>query len=45
MKNDEQIRLQIEKDKALLLIIIGVLFIAIGIIEMIMFIEIARMWW
>lgn len=43
MKNYEKIRLQIEKDKALLLIVIGALFIVIGIIETIMFIRLAML--
>ena len=40
--SDEQIRLQIEKDKAVFLIIMGIVFIAIGIMYAIFFIELVK---
>ncbi len=40
--SDEQIKLQIEKDKALFLIVMGIFFIAIGIMYTIFFIELIK---
>lgn len=45
MKDYEEIKLQIEKDKALSLIIIGILFIVMGIIYLVMFIKMAQIWY
>lgn len=42
--DDEKNRLQIEKDKALFLIIIGIVFVVIGIMETAFFIELAKIW-
>lgn len=39
---ERRIRLQIEKDKALFMIIIGVVFIIIGITELIMWIKVLQ---
>lgn len=37
-KLEHKIRLQVEKDKALFMIVIGVMFVAIGAIEIIAFV-------
>lgn len=41
--DDEQIMLQIEKDNALFMIVTGIVFIAIGIMYAIFFIELVKM--
>ena len=43
MIDDEKIRLQIERDKALFLIVMGVFFIAMGVIWLILFAKIAML--
>lgn len=41
--DDEQIMLQIEKDNALFMIVMGIVFIVIGIMYAIFFIELVKM--
>ena len=43
MIDDEKIRLQIERDKALFLIVMGIFFIAMGVIGLILFTKIAML--
>ena len=45
MIDDEKIRLQIEKDKALLMIIMGIVFIVMGIFYVVMFIELVKIYY
>ena len=44
MMDDEKIRLQVEKDKALFMIIMGIFFVVMGILYLVMFIEMAKIW-
>ena len=44
MMDNEKIRLQVERDKALFMIIMGIFCIAMGILYSVMFIEIAKIW-
>lgn len=44
MIDDEKIRLQVEKDKALFMIIMGIFFVVMGILYLVMFIEMAKIW-
>lgn len=41
---ENKIRLQVEKDKAIFMMLIGAVFIVVGIIELIMCIEIVKIW-
>ena len=45
MMDKEMIRLQVEKDKALFLIVMGIFCIAMSILYLVMFIELAKIWY
>ena len=45
MIDDEKIRLQVERDKALFMIIMGIFFIVMGILYSAMFIGMMKIWY
>lgn len=45
MVDTEKIRLQVERDKALFMIIMGIFCIAMSILYLVMFIELAKIWY